>query len=195
MRFSAWNTGERFEIEVDAVVIVLRAAVVLERQALQPFLRRVVARVARPVIAQPEHEIRHGHDRRARLERIVVAEENVRRDEAAVAPAHDAELRVVDVRQRREIVDGRQHVVDFLSAVVDLPIPLVAVAGAAAIVRREDHVAALHRLDDERIETRVPVAVHAAVHPHERGVLAISFVDRRKQIRRNLETVGRGSCT
>src|SRR4249919_1569153 len=66
---------------------------------------------------------------------------------------------------------------------------LVPVAGTAAIVWRENDVAALHRLDDERIETRVPIAVDAAVHPHQRGMLRRALLDRRENVRRNLETV------
>ena len=95
----------------------------------------------------------------------------------------------VDVRERREVVDGRAHVVHLLAAVVDLLHPLVAVARAAAVVRREHDVAALHRFDDEREHAGVPVAVHAAVHPDERGMLCRALVDRREQVRRNLEPV------
>ena len=52
-------------------------------------------------------------------------------------------------------------------------------------------VAALHRLDDERIHARVPVAVHAAVHPHQRRVAPRApLLDRREQVRRNLQAVG-----
>src|SRR5690349_11376433 len=143
------------EIDVDAIAIMLRPAIALERQPLNSLFRSIVARVSRAMVRESEHEVRHRHDCRAGLEWIAVAtEKDVRRDEPAMTPAHDAHALRVDVWHRREIVDRGKNVVDLLSTVVDLFHPLIAVAGAATIIRREDDVPALHRLDDERVHAR-----------------------------------------
>ena len=93
----------------------------------------------------------------------------------------------VDVRQRLQVVVRRHHVVELLAAVVDRVVVRRAVPGAAAIVGRDDDVAALHRLLHERQHRLVPVAVHAAVHPDHRRVTACAALrQRREQVRRNV---------
>ena len=69
----------------------------------------------------------------------------MQRDVAAVAPAHDAEPVGVHVRQRLQVVHRRDRVVDLVAAVVDRLVVRLAVARAAAVVGRDDHVAALRR--------------------------------------------------
>ena len=87
-----------------------------------------------------------------------------------MAPADDAEPRLIDVRQRLQIIDRAHDVVDLVAAVVDRLIERFAVAGAPAIIGRDDHVPAVHRFLDEREHRLRLVAVDATVHPDERRV-------------------------
>src|SRR5205823_12378079 len=90
--------------------------------------------------------------------------------ETAVAPTHDPDAIGVDVRERLEVVDAGQHVIQLLAAVVDRVVEGGAVPGAATIVGRHDDVATLDRFLHEWQHRLRPIAVHAAVHPHHRRV-------------------------
>ena len=115
----------------------------------------------------------------------------MRRDESAVAPPHNANPGRIDLGTRLEVVQGCIDVIDFHSAVVDGLMELLAVACAAAILRRNNHVPALHRLDDEREVVLIPVAVHATVHPdHSRVGTSAARVEWREDIRRNRHPIG-----
>src|SRR5439155_9862007 len=107
----------------------------LERQAADPLLCRVAALVTGPFVREAEDEIRHRHDRRRGLEGCLFAHREMSGYETAMAPAHDAEAIGVDVRERLEVVDRREHVVELLAAVVDRAVKRRAVARAAAIIR------------------------------------------------------------
>src|SRR5918996_6045897 len=72
-----------------------------------------------------------------------------------------------------------------MTAVVDLVVKLAPVAGAPAILRRDDDVTALHRLTHEREVILAPTAVDATVHPHHCGVAT------RAALRQRLEQIGR----
>ena len=81
----------------------------------------------------------------------------------------------------------RHHVVDLLAAVVDRLVVRLAVAGAAAVVGGDDHVAARDRLLHEREHGDAPVAVHAAVHPdHRRVALRPALLERLEQVGRDV---------
>ena len=56
------------------------------------------------------------------------------------------------------------------AAVVDRAVERLPVPRAAAVLRADDHVSALHGLAHERPHGGTPVAVHASVHPHHGGV-------------------------
>ena len=154
-------------VDVDAAPLVHGAA--------DAFLGHEVPGVARALVGEPEHEVGHRHHRRRRLERGLVAEHRVQRDEPAVAPADDAEPLEVDVRQvTAHVVDRGKAVVHLVAAVVDGVMVRPAVARAAAVLRGQDDVAPSHRFPDEREVGGTEVAVHAAVDPDQRGVGARS---------------------
>ena len=170
------------------------SSLLLERQALDARLRREAVLITRALVRQAEHQVGHRHHRGRRLERRAVAEHREQRDVAAVAPSHHPEPLGIDVRQRLQELHRAHHVVDLVAAVVDGVVVLLAVTGAAAILRADDDVAALDRVLDEREHVDAPVAVHAAVHPDHRGVTAGSaFLQRLKQVRRNVH-VADASC-
>ena len=115
----------------------------------------------------------------------------MRGNEAAVAPPHDPNSLRIDVRQRVQILNGCQHVVDLLAAVVDRIVVRGAVTRAATIVGRNDDVTALHRLLHERQHRLRPIAMHATVHPHHCRVPARSALGERcEEIAGNLHPVG-----
>ena len=86
------------------------------------------------------------------------------RDQPAVAPAHDADaLRVDVVVVLQHPLPAGEHVLDLQPAVVDQLPELLAVAGAAAVLRRDDRVALLEQLAQDVDVVAVDVAVNAAV--------------------------------
>jgi hypothetical protein len=113
-------------------------------------------------------QVRHRHVRHRRHERMLLAHHGQQRDVAAVAPAHDP-TRSGSTCGRFSCIHcvGRHVVVDLVAAVVDGVVVRLAVTGAAAVLRRDDDVPALHRLTDERPVDLRPVAVYAAVHPDQ----------------------------
>ena len=78
----------------------------------------------------------------------------------------------VHLRQRLEIVHRAQHIVHFVPAVVDLVVKRFAVPGAAAVVRADDDVAASTASFTNGHMRHVPVAMYAAMNPHQRRVAA-----------------------
>src|SRR3990172_507226 len=118
---------------------------------------------------------------------MLLPEKQMGCDEAAVAPAHDAEAVGIHIRKCLEVVYRGGDVVKLLPAVVNQVMEGLAVSGAAAVIRSNDHVAALHRFPHKGEHGGSPVAVHAAMDPDHRGVtLGAALGERRKQVGRNL---------
>jgi hypothetical protein len=104
-----------------------------------------------------------------------------------MAPSHHSEPLRIDVRQRLEVLDRAQRVVDLVSAVVDGRVMLLTVTRAAAIFGADDHVSALDRLFHEGEHVDPPVAVHAAMHPDHCGMAGRSaLLERLEQVCRNV---------
>ncbi len=136
--------------------------------------RREQVAVALILVAHPRHQVAHRHTRVADLEILGMREQVHERDQPAVAPTHDADaLRVDDVVVLQHPLLGGENVVDFQAAVVDQLPEILAVAGAAAVVRRDDRVALLQQLAQDVDVARVEVAVDAAVHGDHQRQLGI----------------------
>jgi hypothetical protein len=98
------------------------------------------------------------------------------------------------VRHRLQVRHRAHHVIDFLAAVVDRHVVRFAVPGGTAILRRDDDVPARDRFLDEGEVRDRPVPMHPAVHPDHRGVAARApFLQRLKQIRRNVDVTDAGA--
>ena len=112
-----------------------------------------------------------------------------------MAPAHDPDPLGIDVRQLRfQIVDGAHHIVHFVSAVIDCFVERLAKSRAAAILGRDDHVAAFDCFLDERKIERIHIAVDAAVHPDHGGMAARPALGQRlEQIGRDVEVADAAS--
>ena len=91
------------------------------------------------------------------------------RDQAAVAPADDADaLRVyVGMILEHPLLAGK-HVVNLQSTIIDQPPELPAVAGAPAIVGRYYGVALLDNLSHDVNRARFEISMNPAVHVHKK---------------------------
>src|SRR5262249_55263970 len=95
------------------------------------------------------------------------------RDEAAMAPADDADAaRINVVVGLQHPLPGGEDVLDLQAAVVDELPQLLGVAAAAAVFRSDDGVALIDQLAEEIDEAGVEVAVHAAVNEDDERSLA-----------------------
>ena len=95
----------------------------------------------------------------------------MQRDEAAVAPADHAQAIQVHVGEVVPYpVDGRQAVLHLVAPVFDGVVVLLTVAGAAAVLGADHHVAAVRGFLDIRPVVRRHVPVYPAVHPDQSRV-------------------------
>src|SRR5262249_50027195 len=100
----------------------------------------------------------------ADLERLGVREQVQERDQATVAPAHDADpLRVDLLKALQHELPAGEYVLDFQAAVVDQLPEFAAVAAAAAVIRGNDGVALLQQLAENGDVIGADVAVHTAM--------------------------------
>ena len=165
-RLRLLDVGDRRGLRVDLRIVPRRRLQVLPREWVD---------VGVDVVGHPVGDA--GADRdRLEPRRVVRGEE--RRDVAALAPAHRADPRRIDQPLRNQRVDARDHVPRVADAkVADVQrAELLAVAGAAAVVRLEDEHAPRHphvnRIDRAGQRHGARHAGRAAVDDDEQRVLA-----------------------
>ena len=93
------------------------------------------------------------------------------RDQSAMAPSDDGGPLGIEERVGLEHPpQAREHVVVLAAAVVDGVVESAAVAGRAAVVRRDDRVALLDQFPHDVHRSGREIGVHAAVRQHNQRV-------------------------
>jgi hypothetical protein len=154
------------------------------RQPANPLLGGEQRLITRALVSESEDQVTHRDDGYRSPEGVLLPEYRVRGDEASVTPAHHGDTVGIDLGDvPGKIVDCRDHIVDLIAPVVDRVVMFPSVAGAPTVLRRDHDIAARHRLPNEGQIPDSPVAMDAAMNPHQRRVGAQAIrLERSEQI-------------